>query len=192
MLNLLNSTANIYVSVGQALRKGSAQSDGSRYHRPKHTYLISVEPHRLRIPGTPQHDTPLTHFEAITDPVTGDRSIATYSSRTAPPIIGHILVARSTQATVDKVRKALAEKFRSAREAEDAYADDEEEHHLRMHLHALRDHGLIAKFDIDEFISWTHGYAVERSSDLAPSLVTYPRAHKEHQRKAALHTSQTW
>lgn len=192
MLNMFNSTANIYVSVGPALRRGSNESNGSHYRRPRHTYMISVEPHHFHLPGLPQHNTNLTHFEITQDTHTGYHGITAHSSRTAPGIVGNVLIAKSAQATVDKVRKALEQKLASAETVDDAYADDEDEHRLRGFLHALQDSGIIAKFDIDEFVMWIHGYAVDRSNGTAPTLIAYPRAHKEHQQKIIVHQSQTW
>lgn len=186
MLNMLNPTANIYISVGQALRRGSDDSDGSRYHRQRHTYLVSIEPHHFHLPGLRQHQANVTHLEA-----TGN-NITSHTSRTAPGIIGNVLVAKSAQVTVDRVRKVLAERLKATQDAEDAYADDEDEHRLRLFLRALQDAGITAKFNIDEFVMWTHGYAEDRSNDTAPTLVAYPRAHKEHQQKPVVQMSQTW
>lgn len=177
---MLISTANIYVSVGQPLRRDSDESDGSRYRREKHTYLISVEPHRFHIPGLPHHETTVTHFEAINNISSGSPVIVRYSSKTSPSIIGNILIAKSAQATTNKVYKILSESLASSAGSDDSYGDDEDEHRIKLFLHALLDHGMIAKFSLDEFMTWTHSYVMDRLNNEAPSLIAYPRAHKDY------------
>lgn len=176
---MLKSTANIYVSIGQALPRDS-ESDDSQYHRQRHRYLISVEPHRLHIPGLPQHAAKVTHFEAVKDDSGSSFGLARYSSRTAPGIIGNILIAASANTTPDKVEKILSNKLASPAARDDSFGDNEDEHVVRLFLHALRDTGLTTKFNIDEFIMWTHSYIMDRLNNEAPSLVAYPRAHKDY------------
>ena len=183
---MINGTANIYVSVGQALHRGSDGSQG--YRRAQHKYLISVEPHQFRIPGMPQHDATVTHFEPMKDEASGKYGIVKYTSKNAPGIVGNVLIADSTHTSVGKVHKLLSERLLSTPGSEgmdDSFADNENEHFTRMFVHALQDSELVTKFRIDEFITWAHSYVADRLDNQAPALIAYPRAHKEHEQKTS-------
>ena len=182
-----NSTANIYVSVGHSVRRGSDASHG--YRKQKHSYLISVEPHRFHIPGTPHHEATLTHFEAIKDADSETYGIVKYTSKNAPEIVGNILIAESAHTTVDKIHQVLSEKLSSsvAEGSSDSYADDEDEHWIKTFVHALQHHEMVVNFKVDEFFVWTHSYLMDRLDNQAPALIAYPRAHKDHEQKTSKH-----
>lgn len=185
MFTMISTTANIYISVGQALHHGSDESQG--YHRQKHTYLISVEPHHFRVPGMPHHEATLTHFEAIKEPTSGMHGLAKYTSKDSPGIIGNILISESAHTTVEKVHKILSERLAASAASEDAYADDEDEHRLRTFIHALQEHEMVVRFKVDEFVLWTHSYLMDRLNNEAPALIAYPRAHRDYEQKASKH-----
>lgn len=180
---MLNSTANIYVSIGQALRQRSEESHG--YRKPKHTYMISIETHKPHIPGLPQLEPAVKHFEAVRDVVTGKYGIAKHSSADSPGTIGSILVADSVHTSVDALHKTLRDKLDAETEADHSYGGDEDEHRVKTFIHALQDVGLVAKFRVDEFMLWTHSYLMDRLSNEAPALVIYPRAHRNDEQKAS-------
>lgn len=180
---IINTKANIYVSIGQQPRRDSDES--LAYRREKHTFMISVEPRHVHIPGTPRHDAALTHFEAIKDVATSNYGIAKYSSKKSHGVIGNVLIAESAHVSTDKVHKILSEKLAMATKAledGDSYADNEDEHWIRAFVHALQDREAVANFRLDEFITWLHGFLADRVNDQAPTLVTYPRAHMDHDR----------
>ena len=155
--------------------------------------MISIEPRHFHIPGMPRHDAALTHFEAVKDIATGNYGLAKYSSKNSPGVIGNILIAESAHVSADKVHKILSEKLAIATKAHqdgDSYADNEDEHWIRAFVHALQDRDAVANFRLDEFITWLHGYLADRVNDQAPALVTYPRAHQDHDRGPSKHGSQ--
>lgn len=189
ILKMINGTANIYVSIGQALRRQSDESQG--YRRAQHTYLISVEPHQFHVPGMPQHQTTITHFEPMKDNTSGNYGIVKYTSKNAPGIIGNILIAESAHTSVEKVHKLLSDRLPStpeSRETDDSFADNENEHFTRMFIHALQDQDVAVKFRIDEFMTWIHSYVADRLDNQAPALIAYPKAHREHEKKSSKHS----
>ena len=168
---MINATANIYVSVGQVHHQ---ESNGSHGYKKENTlHMISVEPHRFQVPGMAHHEAPHTHFEAIKDHAASTYGLVKYTSKDPPGIIGNILIADSAHTTVDKIHNVLSEAVSlslAGPNVGDTWADNEDEHWIKTAIHALQDHDMVVKFKIDEFITWTHSYLMDRQNNEAPAL----------------------
>lgn len=181
------STSNVYVSITRQPDKG----DGHGTRRPEHTWLLSVEPHHsaVRVPGVSHKDAEPIHYGASLDHKTGKFTITAQPSENAPAIIGNILVAESAKTSVEKVHTLLEQALgpNSSLDKSNQQYEDEPELWIRSALHTLHQNQIGEQFDIDQFMTFAHGYMANRQEDEAPALIAYPKAHKEPEKKDSKH-----
>lgn len=184
----MSPKSNIYVSVTRA-----RDPKGDSYHRPLHTWMISVEQHTgtLHMPGKSNKDPEPIHFAAAKNEETGVYTVNTHSSESEPAIIGNILIAEDTNTSVDAIHQLLEKEFgqssdRTLRPHKSGGSDDPE-HWIRTAVHVLQGQKLVEHFNLDEFMTFAHGYEANRMEGEAHALVAYPKVHKEHEKKASKH-----
>ena len=51
----------------------------------------------------------------------------------------------------------------------------------------MQERKIAQAFDIDEFMTYAHGYEANRAENEAPALVAYPKIHKDHEKKSSKH-----
>lgn len=176
--------SNIYVSVTGPL---DDKSD-TGYRRPKHTWLLSIEPHHSHhIPGTPHKEREPIHYGASRNPETGVYTINTHPIESEPAIIGNILIVEAGNVSAEQVHKFLEEELgptASTTKTRDT-SDDEAEHWIRHAMRGMQERKISHQFDVDEFMMFAHGYMANRLANEAPALIAYPRIHKDHEKKSS-------
>ena len=177
-------TSNLYVSVTRALDGEHAHG----YRKPRHTWMLSVEPHQTHIPGTPHKHPEPTHFSAVRNEETGVYTITIHQIENEPAIIGNILIAESTHTSAEQVHKLLEEILGSNSPwRSNEHSGDEPEHWIRRAIQAMQERQMAQAFDVGEFMTFAHGYEANRMENDAPALIAYPKAHKNHEQKANKH-----
>ena len=177
-------TANVYVSVTRALDEKNANG----YRKPQHSWMLSVEPHHTHIPGTQHKDVEPIHYAAFRDEETGIYSIRQHSSDNEPAIIGNILIAESVHTSPEQVHVILELVFNPSDPSKaGAHDGDDLEHWIRTAVHAIQEHKIAHPFNVDEFMTFAHGYEASRMENEAPALVAYPKIHKDYEKKANKH-----
>lgn len=175
----MTGTSNIYVSV-----TGSApNASGTGIENPKHSWMISVEPHHFHIPGTQQKHEEPTHFTATWDEKDGRHNVHLHQIDNEPGIIGNILIAESAKVSTDKFHQFLEEELASSTGG----SPDAPENWIKGALRALQKHKVADEFNIDEFMTWAHAYEADRARGEGQALVAYPKAHKDHESKGSKH-----
>ncbi|KAK5171133.1 uncharacterized protein LTR77_004277 [Saxophila tyrrhenica] len=182
------SKANIYVSVTR-----STNGKGEGYHRPLHTWLVSVEPHhgsKFHIRGTSHKDPEPIHYGAAKNEETGIYTINTHPHDSEPAIIGNILIAEEVSTSDQQVHKLLEEELgeSSKRTVEDRRSSGQEaEYWIEHAIRALQKRKLMDAFGVEQFMTFAHAYEANRMDGEGQALVAYPRAHKEPEKKASKH-----
>ena len=178
------STSNIYVSVTQAKDKDHRHG----YRRPQHIWMLSVEPHHMHIPGTPRKETEPIHYTAKMDEASGVYTIKVHQPENEPSIIGNILIAESAHTSAEQFQSMLEDVLGPKSSGKSGVKDsDDPEHWIRTALHAMHERNIAEKFNLEEFMTFAHGYEANRIDKEAPALVAYPKIHKDHEKKANKH-----
>ena len=174
----------MYVSVTRPLDKPHQET----YHRPLHTWMLSVEQHHTHVAGIGRKDPEPIHYAAARNAETGIYTINTHQAESEPAIIGNILVVESAKSSPEDIHRLLEELLgpNSPSKHKDG-SDDEPEHWIRRALHAMQKQKIAEDFDIDEFFTFARSYEASRIEGEAPALVAYPKVHKEHEKKASKH-----
>lgn len=179
-------TSNIYVSVTKAAKTPRQET----YHRPVHSWMLSVEPHHtnIPIPGMHKKDPEPIHYAAARNKETGIYTINTHSIESEPAIIGNILVAESAKTSPDDIHKLLEELLGSgSSQRKDSSDDEDPEYWIRRALHSMQKQSIAEAFDLEEFMTWARSYEARRIENEAPALVAYPKVHKDHEKKVNKH-----
>ena len=183
-------TSNIYVSVTQAVEtQGRETGTGHTYRKPQHIWMLSIEPHHLRMPGLPHKHPEPVHYAATRNEDSGYYTIDTHSTASEPAIIGNILIVESAHTSAEQIHKILAESLGPSsfvRASEDASVDEPEQW-IKKAIRALHEHKIGEAFNLDEFMMFAKGYEANRMDKEAPALIAYPKVHKDHEKKANKH-----
>lgn len=154
--------------------------------------MLSAEPHKLHFPGlSPSRAKPM-HYTARFDKNARSYSInSTSAEAQSSKIIGNILIAKSANGSIETIFAILKQKLTQEGQASadlpsEQTPEDEPEHWIRKALHGLQAEGLVDKFDVGEFMTFAHAYAVRREEpeQPAPAMVVYPKLSKDHAKKA--------
>jgi len=179
--------ANIYLSVTRAVDIPHQET----YHRPIHTWMLSIEPHHTHFAGVGRKDPEPIHYSASRNEETGVYTIKTHQAESEPLIIGNILVVESTHASPEDIHKLLEELLgpgsQTKSKDDGGGNDDEPEHWIRRALHAMQKRNIAQHFDIEELFIFARSYEARRMEDEAPALVAFPKIHKDHEQKASKH-----
>ena len=176
--------ANIYVSVTRTVDTPHQET----YHRPVHTWMLSIEPHHTHFAGVGRKDPEPIHYAATRNEETGTYTIETHQAENGPVIIGNILVVEFTHTSAEDIHKLLEELLGPGSQAKSKDDDDGEPGSwIRRALHAMQKRNIAERFDVDEFLVWARAYQANRMDNEAPALVAYPKIHKDHEKKASKH-----
>lgn len=182
----MSPKSNIYVSVTRA-----RNTVGEGYHRPLHTWMISVEQHTgiLHIAGKSDKDPEPVHFAAEINDETGVYTINIHAATSEPAIIGNILIAEDAHTSVDEVHRLLEQEFgqssdRSLHKHTSGEGEDAEQW-IKNAIRTLQSSKHVEKFSAEEFMTFAHGYEANRMDGEGHALIAYPKAHKEHEKKAS-------
>jgi hypothetical protein len=180
----MSPKSNIYVSVTRA-KKG----EGETYHRPQHSWMLSVEQHHFHIPATPHKDPEPVHYAA--QKVDGVYNINTHPATSEPAIIGNILIAENASTSPEEIHKLLEEELgsvskRSVEDHRDSDAGDAE-HWIQVVLKGMQGKKIIDAFPIEEFMTFAHGYEASRMDGEGHALLAYPKLHKDSEKKSSKH-----
>ena len=187
---MVGTSSNIYVSI-----TGPQLDSGEPYRRPRHTWMLSIEQKPFHIPGTPNKHREPVHYAAAKNPDTGIYSINTREIESEPGIIGNILIAESAHASPEEVHQILkhelAEHAPPAPSVDGTAQDieDEPEQWIRKAIRGMQERKISAWFDVNEFMTFAHGYMANRMDKEAdaPALIAYPKIHEDHEKKASKH-----
>ena len=151
--------------------------------------MISVEQHHLNIPGMQHKQREPVHYAATRNKESGKYTINTQSIDSDPGIIGNILIAESAHTSAEQIHKILAEDMgpSSSTLSPKDHHEEEPEHWIRKALRSLHEHKVVESFNVDEFMTFAHGYMANRNDGEAPALIAYPKIHKDHEKKASKH-----
>lgn len=176
--------ANIYVSIARP----ASEPHQETYHRSRHTWMLSVEPHHTYIPGVKRKDPEPVHYAATRNEETGIYTIKTHQAESEPVIIGNILVVESAHASPEDIHKLLEELLGpgSSTKTKDG-GSDEPEHWIRRALRAMQKQNIAQQFDVEEFMLFGKSYEENRMENEAPALIAYPKIHKDHEKKTNKH-----
>ena len=180
---MVGGTSNVYVSVTRA----PDSVHGGDYRKPRHTWMISIEPHHLHLPGTPRKDPEPIHYAATRNEETGVYTINTHQTESEPAIIGNILIAESVHTSAEQVHTLLEEILGPNSSRSGKAGGEEPEHWIRIALRAMQERKIAEAFSLDEFMTFAHGYEANRMDNEAPALIAYPKIHKDHEKKASKH-----
>lgn len=180
------ATSNIYVSV---TGPQSSKEPQERYHRDRHIWLISVEPHHTytsQVPGIGNKDKEPLHYAASKDPESGHYTLKSFEVADGPSIIGNILIVENGHVSTDKLREVLEEELGpKASVSHSKDSDDEPEQWIRRAIHGLQHRKIADHFAIEEFMMFAHGYLANRLEGETPALIAYPKIHKDHEKKSS-------
>lgn len=182
----MSPKSNIYVSVTRA--RGGL---GEGYHRPLHTWMISVEQHvgMLHLPGKSSKEPEPVHFAAAINEETGVYTINTHPSASEPAIIGNILIAEDAHTSVDEVHRLLEQEFGQmsdrALQKHTSGQEGDAEHWIKNAIRTLQSSKHVENFPTEEFMTFAHGYEANRMDGEGHALIAYPKAHKKHEEKAS-------
>ena len=173
---------NIYVSVTGP--RDSGREAG--YRKPQHTWLISIEQHPHHVPGTSHKTVEPTHYAATKNHETGVYTVNIHPIESEPGIIGNIIIAESVHASADQVRKIIEEALASGSDSSKS-SDHEPEAWIRKAIRGLQQQKIAHEFNIDDFMTFAHGYVASRLDNEAPALMAYPKVHRDHEKKSNKH-----
>lgn len=188
---MVGTSSNIYVSI-----TGPQQADSEHgYRRPRHTWMLSVEQKPFHVPGTPNKHREPVHYAAAANRETGVYTINTHEIHSDPGIIGNILIAESAHASPEEVHRILKAELAEhappapSIEATSPDIDDEPEQWIRRAIRGLQENKMADWFDVNEFMTFAHGYMANRMDTEAdsPALIAYPKIHEDHEKKASKH-----
>jgi len=174
-------SSNIYVSAAHA-RSHAGDEDDERYHREQLIWIISVEPLKHHIPFTSKHPPESTHYYATR---ADDEDAYHVHTHTMDDIIGTVLVKESAHGDAETVKKALEAGLKPASTSvpSEQAADGDSDRWIRKGLHALQAQKLAEDFHVAEFMTFAHGYFVNRLDGDVPAKIAYAGVHKEHKEK---------
>lgn len=149
--------------------------------------MLSIEPHHTHVFGMGRKDPEPIHYAAARNAETGIYTINTHQAESEPAIIGNILVAESVSTSPEQLHKLFEEVLGHGNPNPNPSKDDNDdpEYWIRRALEAMQQQKIAQTFDLDEFMTWAHGYEANRIENEAPALVAYPRIHKDHEKKAS-------
>ncbi|KAF2483396.1 hypothetical protein BDY17DRAFT_345987 [Neohortaea acidophila] len=189
---MVGSSCNVYVSITGPKPSEHDSSHRPGYHRPQHTWLISIEPHHSHLMpgiGHKDKDREPIHYAATWDAEAETYAIATHSLVRDPGIIGNILIVEEAHVSTERLHGMLKEDVSPlsppSKRRDHASSEDEPEHWLRGAIHGLQHRNVAQKFDVDEFFLFAHGYVANRLENEAPALIAYPKIHKEADKKSS-------
>lgn len=183
---MLGANSNIYVSVTGP--QASAEHEG--YRRQQHLWIISVEPHHTQVPGLSHKDREPIHYTATQNVETGGYTVKSHELSDGPGIIGNILIVESAHVSPDKLLEILEHDLGSSKTSQSTdrqSSDDEPEHWIRHAIHGLQHRKIAESFQVDEFMTFAHGYLANRLENERPALIAYPKIHKDHEKKSSKH-----
>lgn len=159
---------------------------GKHVMQPRQTWVLSVEPHKHRIPGTRKVNEPI-HFTARYDEAWNAYALQSIAASNFG-MAGSIVIAQSANVTPDDVTQNLRGKLANAFNLSSEMAKPAgSEHWIRLALHTLMDDQIVDAFDVEEFMSSARSYLGDRldqySKSTAPAVMSYAKLRKDSHKK---------
>jgi len=166
---MFGSKSAILVSISIDYEQARGEDEGGKhYMRPRHTWMISVQPHKHLLPGHKAAET--VRYTSTVDPNSGEH-VVQQTDGGSHGIAGNVLIREAAHATPDEVLQLLRSK------AHETEATEDSEAWVRRALHALQQREVIDLFDVGEFMTFAHSYLGTRTDgtgSTAPAQVLYP------------------